>query len=109
MKKFSLQRVCVLALSALAALAAACTAAPVPSAGFQTGLPRIGDVQEQRHMDKAYWDKRARGLGGKLSSCGEENLLNLKGDRYRQENILIHEFNHAVHGHGLRTARPSGN
>jgi hypothetical protein len=59
------------------------------------------DVPEQRHMNKAYWDKRARGLGGKLSSCGEENLLNLKRDRYRQENILIHEFNHAVHRYGL--------
>ena len=23
-------------------------------------------VPEQRHMDSAYWDKRARGLGGKL-------------------------------------------
>jgi predicted metalloprotease with PDZ domain len=65
------------------------------------------DVPEQRHMDKEYWDKRARGLGGKLSSCGEENLLNLKGDRYRQENILIHEFNHAIHQHGLRTVDPT--
>ena len=65
------------------------------------------DVPEQRHMDKEYWDKRARGLGGKLSSCGEENLLNLKGDRYRQENILIHEFNHAVHQQGLRDVDPT--
>jgi hypothetical protein len=60
------------------------------------------DVPEQRHMDKKYWDKRARGLGGKLSSCGEENLLNLKGDRYSKENILIHEFNHAIHQQGLK-------
>ena len=65
------------------------------------------DVPEQRHMDKAYWDKRARGLGGKLSSCGEENLLNLKGDRYKQENILIHEFNHAIHQQGLRAVDPT--
>jgi alpha-glucosidase len=65
------------------------------------------DVPEQRHMDKAYWDKRARGLGGKLSSCGEENLLNLKGDRYKQENILIHEFNHAIHKHGLSAVDPT--
>ena len=31
------------------------------------------DVPEQRHMKKdpkTDWDKRARGLGGKLSSCG---------------------------------------
>jgi hypothetical protein len=65
------------------------------------------DVPEQRHMNKAYWDRRARGLGGRLSSCGEENLLNLKGDRYRQENILIHEFNHAVHQRGLRAVDPT--
>jgi alpha-glucosidase len=68
------------------------------------------DVPEQRHMkndSKTDWDKRARGLGGKLSSCGEENLLNLKGDRYRYENILIHEFNHAVHQHGLREVDPT--
>ncbi len=70
------------------------------------------DVPEQRHMKndpKTNWDTRARGLGGKLSSCGEENLLNLKGDRYRQENILIHEFNHAIHQHGLRTVDPTFN
>src|SRR5262245_42776862 len=67
------------------------------------------DVPEQRHWDKAYWDKRARGMGGKLSSCGEENLLNLKRDRYSKENILIHEFNHAVHQHGLRAVDPTFN
>ena len=66
------------------------------------------DVPEQRDMQpKDYWDRRARGLGGKLSSCGEENLLNLKGDRYNRENILIHEVNHAIHQQGLREVDPS--
>ena len=68
------------------------------------------DVPEQRHLKddpKTNWDKRARGLGGKLSSCGEENLLNLKGDRYNKENILIHEFNHAIHQQGLREVDPT--
>ena len=63
------------------------------------------DVPEQRHLKndpKTNWDRRARGLGGRLSSCGEENLLNLKGDHYNRENILIHEFNHAIHQQGLR-------
>jgi hypothetical protein len=41
------------------------------------------------------------GLGGKITSCGEENLLNLRGDRYRNENILIHEFSHAIHNYGI--------
>ncbi len=60
------------------------------------------DIPEQRNMTpKDYWDKRARGLGGKLTSCGEENLLNLRDDRYPRENILIHEFGHAIHTYGL--------
>jgi hypothetical protein len=68
------------------------------------------DVPEQRYLkkdSKINWDRRARGLGGKLSSCGEENLLNLRGDRYGQENILIHEFSHAIHEQGLREVDPS--
>lgn len=61
------------------------------------------DVPEQRNMQpKDYWDRRARGLGGRITSCGAENLLNLKGDRYRNENILIHEFAHCIHERGLR-------
>ncbi len=60
------------------------------------------DVPEQAHMDSEYWDRRARGLGGRICSCGEENLLNLKGDRYSNENILIHEFSHTIHNFGLR-------
>jgi alpha-glucosidase len=65
------------------------------------------DVPEQRKMTpKDYWDRRARGLGGRVTSCGEENLLNLKGDRYRNENILIHEFGHCVHQYGLRAVDP---
>ncbi|KPK76670.1 MAG: hypothetical protein AMJ79_05835 [Phycisphaerae bacterium SM23_30] len=61
------------------------------------------DVPEQRNMTpKDYWDRRARGLGGRLTSCGEENLLNYEGDRYFDENILIHEFSHCIHRQGLR-------
>jgi photosystem II stability/assembly factor-like uncharacterized protein len=60
------------------------------------------DVPEQKNMKpKEYWDRRARGLGGRITSCGEENLLNLRGDRYRNENILIHEFSHAIHRYGI--------
>jgi hypothetical protein len=54
--------------------------------------------------DAVYQDGRSRGLGGMpWCSCGEENLLNLQGDRYggngRQgsgENITIHEFAHTT-------------
>jgi alpha-glucosidase len=68
------------------------------------------DVPEQRHLKndpRTNWDRRARGLGGRLSSCGEETLLNLKGDRYNRENILIHEFNHAIHQQGLKEVDPT--
>jgi alpha-glucosidase len=65
------------------------------------------DVPEQRNMTpKDYWDQRARGLGGRIASCGEENLLNLKGDRYPKENILIHEFSHTIAGYGLKRVEP---
>ena len=65
------------------------------------------DVPEQRDMrPKAYWDARARGLGGQICSCGEENLLNLPGDRYSVENILIHEFSHTIHNFGLKSVDP---
>src|SRR5947209_7174155 len=46
-------------------------------------------------------DERARGMGGRDCSCGEENLLKLPGDRYRGRDILSHEFTHTIHGYGL--------
>jgi hypothetical protein len=49
-------------------------------------------------------DQRTRGLGGRLVSCGEENLLRLPADRYRGRDICLHEFAHAVLAHGLPTA-----
>lgn len=58
-----------------------------------TDIPEHSDLKP-----KAYWDRRARGLGGApVTSCGEENLLRFAGDPYFQESILIHEFSHAVH------------
>lgn len=65
-----------------------------------TDIPEHSDL-----TPKAYWDRRARGLGPTpirpAVSCGEENLLGLPGDRYATENILIHEFAHAIHLMGL--------
>jgi alpha-glucosidase len=70
-----------------------------------TDIPEHSDLKP-----KEYWDKRARGLGATpwrpAVSCGEENLLNLKGDRYPKENILIHEFAHAIHEMGLVSIDP---
>jgi hypothetical protein len=44
--------------------------------------------------DREYWNKRARGMGGTVTSCAEENLLGYPGTRYYGENILVHEFSH---------------
>lgn len=70
------------------------------------------DVPEHAHLKPAeHWNLRARGLGGTrqcpCTSCGEENVLELDGDPYRGENILIHEFAHTIHGVGLKAADPA--
>ena len=72
---------------------------------------RTTDVPEHSDLKpKEYWDRRARGLGATPSrpsvSCGEENLLKFPGDPYATENILIHEFGHAIHEMGLSTTNP---
>ncbi|HEX4644684.1 MAG TPA: hypothetical protein VH598_03675 [Verrucomicrobiae bacterium] len=46
-------------------------------------------------------DQRTRGLGGLLTSCGEENLLKLEQDRYRGRDICLHEFAHDIRNHGI--------
>lgn len=52
------------------------------------------------------WDERSRGLGGTiwvpLTTGAEENILCYSNDRYRPEDILIHEFAHAIHGMGIK-------
>ena len=53
--------------------------------------------------DREYWNRRARGMGGTVTSCAEENLLGYAGTRYYGENILVHEFSHNIMG-ALRTA-----
>ncbi|MEO8497553.1 MAG: hypothetical protein ABI614_20995 [Planctomycetota bacterium] len=67
---------------------------------FTTDIPEHSDL-----TPKTFWDRRARGLGATpvrpAVSCGEENLLCLRGDPYHAENILVHEFAHAIHDMGL--------
>ena len=69
---------------------------------WTTDVPEHADLEPAR-----FWDRRARGLGATPSrpsvSCGEENLLAFPGDPYAAENILIHEFAHAIHQMGLST------
>ncbi len=55
------------------------------------------DLPECRGMS-AWWNYRARGLGGGSVSCGEENVLQFEGDPWKGENIFIHEFAHGLQG-----------
>ena len=46
-------------------------------------------------------DQRTRGMGGRLVSCGEENLLKLEQDKYRGRDICVHEFAHAIRNRAM--------
>jgi hypothetical protein len=46
-------------------------------------------------------DQRTRGMGGRLTSCGEENLLKLTEDRYLGRDICVHEFSHSIRNYGM--------
>jgi hypothetical protein len=64
---------------------------------------QVTDIPEYSNMKpKEFWNQRARGFGGRVVSCGEENLLCYPIDRYDDENILVHELAHCIHGIGLR-------
>lgn len=74
----------------------------------RTRIAIIGAKEEVSEVPEYYMadpekadrqNRRVRGYGGlRLTSCGEENLLNYDGDRYRGENIFLHEFAHCIHG-----------
>ena len=55
------------------------------------------DLPDCRGMS-LWWAYRARGLGSRPVSCGEENVLNFSGDPWEGENIFIHEFAHGIQG-----------
>ena len=70
------------------------------------------DLPEFRHLKgKAFQgkpgekvttiDERTRGMGGLTWSCGEENLLKLKTDRYFGRDICIHEMAHTLQNYGI--------
>lgn len=63
-----------------------------------------GEPVTQEDID--FWAARARGLGGNPTSGAEENVLGYPGTRYYGENILVHEFGHAIMGGGIRHADP---
>jgi hypothetical protein len=53
--------------------------------------------------DREYWNRRARGMGGNITSAAEENIMGRPGTRYFGEHILVHEFSHNIMG-ALRIA-----
>ncbi|XP_078598036.1 uncharacterized protein LOC144874087 [Branchiostoma floridae x Branchiostoma japonicum] len=65
------------------------------------------DIPEQSNLDSSY-NTRARGLGATVSrpvSTGaEENVLCYSTDRYKKEDIFVHEFAHGVDNLGARKA-----
>lgn len=46
--------------------------------------------------DRQYWDARARGMGGVLTSGAAEDLLGQRNSRYFGQAIFVHEFGHDV-------------
>jgi hypothetical protein len=59
----------------------------------------------EAQSDRDYWNARSRGTGGRFTTVGAENLLAVPGSRYFGENILVHEFAHAVLD-AIRSADP---
>ena len=55
---------------------------------------------------EGYWNPRARGMGGTLTTCAEENVLGYYRTRYWGTNICVHEFSHAIMGAGIGNADP---
>lgn len=72
------------------------------------------DIPEHRDLNAAFpatdWNKRCRGVGATAvrpaCSGAEENVLQLEGDRYHGESILIHEFGHTMLGMGIPPVDP---
>ncbi|HEV2473988.1 MAG TPA: hypothetical protein VGS41_15030 [Chthonomonadales bacterium] len=67
-------------------------------------LPEFRRLKGKPFDGKLTVDQRTRGLGGLQSSCGEENLLQLPGDRYAGRDICVHEFAHDIQDNGISDA-----
>ena len=55
---------------------------------------------------EGYWNARARGMGGTLTSCAEENVLGVYRTKYWGGNICMHEFSHGIMGAGIGNVDP---
>lgn len=77
--------------------------------------PRLTPQERARYYESGglgsmsaagYWNPRARGMGGTLTSCAEENVLGDHRTRYWGGNICVHEFSHGIMGAGIGYADP---
>jgi len=74
--------------------------------GRDQGTTDLPEWRQDKHvpLDEYFGltrDQRTRGMGGLITSCGEENLLQLPKDRYRGRDICLHEFAHDIEEAGL--------
>ena len=78
--------------------------------------PRLTPGERSRYYEpgglgsmsaEGYWNPRARGMGGTLTSCAEENVLGFYHTRYWGTNICVHEFSHSIMGSGIGNADPA--
>jgi len=74
-----------------------------------TQLPEYSDLYTA--FPGTDWDNRARAYGATLqrpltSNCEENMLCRQDIDRYKGEEILTHEFAHAIHELGIRFTTP---
>lgn len=67
------------------------------------GDPRLTRCEKKHYeerigrlTDRAYWDARARGIGGPRTVGSEEDVLGWQSSRYYGETILVHEFAHNI-------------
>jgi hypothetical protein len=77
--------------------------------------PRLTPQERARYYEQGglgsmsaegYWNVRARGMGGTLTSCAEENVLGFYHTRYWGTNICVHEFSHSIMGSGIGNLDP---
>jgi len=66
---------------------------------------RTTEMPEYRHMD-VYYDERARGFGGHVTSTSEENLLYFQKNKWRGMDMGAHEVAHNMHLTGLEKGKP---
>ncbi len=65
-------------------------------------MPDYKEWKGKKYEGSLTLDQRARGLGGLVASCGEDNLLALPNDHYRDHrDICSHEFAHTLMDYAL--------